>query len=91
MEECVDHQTRPLHGYAKLRSGWTPSYNVCGAAIEAGQKALVAQPGAVMPDGLIICQANYVALHVTGMICSKEAAHENEPRLAVPSCRTVVY
>lgn len=44
---------------------------VCGAPnIKAGQKVVVAKPGAMMPDGLIIWPGNLRGVESYGMICS---------------------
>lgn len=44
---------------------------VCGASnIEEGQKVVVAKPGAVMPDGLIIWPGELKGVKSEGMICS---------------------
>ena len=53
VEECVDHPDSDyLHITQTRVAADTVLQIVCGAAnIEAGQKVLVAQPGAVMPDG----------------------------------------
>lgn len=44
---------------------------VCGASnIEQGQKVVVAKPGAVMPDGLVIWPGELRGTKSSGMICS---------------------
>lgn len=52
---------------------------VCGASnIKQGQKVVVAKPGAVMPDGLIIWPGELRGVASYGMICSaKELQVEN--------------
>lgn len=56
---------------------------VCGAAnIRQGQKVVVAKPGAVMPDGLIIWPGELRGVASHGMICSAR-----ELKVANPSGR----
>lgn len=44
---------------------------VCGASnVEKGQKVVVAKPGAVMPDGLVIWPGELRGVKSSGMICS---------------------
>ena len=44
---------------------------VCGAPnVEAGQKVVVAKPGAVMPSGLIIRPSALRGVASSGMLCS---------------------
>ncbi|MFC6464584.1 YtpR family tRNA-binding protein [Marinilactibacillus sp. GCM10026970] len=44
---------------------------VCGASnIEQGQKVVVAKPGAIMPDGLVIWPGELRGTKSSGMICS---------------------
>lgn len=52
---------------------------VCGASnIKVGQKVVVAKPGAVMPDGMIIWPGELRGVASNGMICSaKELQVEN--------------
>lgn len=44
---------------------------VCGAGnIQAGQKVVVAKPGAIMPDGLVIWPGELRGVKSNGMVCS---------------------
>ncbi len=63
----VDHpDSDHLHTTSKHVVADTVRQIVCGAAIiEAGQRSS-GQPGAVMPDGLIIWPGHYVALTAMG-------------------------
>lgn len=49
---------------------------VCGAPnIKAGLKVVVAKPGAMMPDGLMIWPGNLRGVESYGMICSAKELH----------------
>ena len=55
---------------------------VCGAPnIEAGQKVVVAKPGAMMPDGMMIWPGTLRGVESHGMICSaKELQLPDAPK-----------
>lgn len=55
---------------------------VCGAPnIAAGQKVVVAKPGAMMPNGLIIWSGNLRGVDSFGMVCSAKELHlPNAPK-----------
>ena len=55
---------------------------VCGAPnVEAGQKVVVAKVGAVMPNGMVIKDAELRGVASSGMICSmKELNLPNAPQ-----------
>lgn len=53
---------------------------VCGASnIKKGQKVVVAKPGTVMPDGLIIWPGELRGVKSNGMICSAKELHVDNP------------
>ncbi|MBB6452148.1 tRNA-binding protein [Salirhabdus euzebyi] len=55
---------------------------VCGAPnVEAGQKVVVAKPGAIMPSGMLIKDAELRGVASSGMICSaKELGLPDAPK-----------
>ncbi|MDO4814694.1 MAG: DUF4479 domain-containing protein [Gemella sp.] len=56
---------------------------VCGAAnVEAGQKVVVATPGAMMPSGLLIKKSKLRGVESNGMLCSrKELGLDYDPEV----------
>lgn len=80
VKECVKHEDSDhLHITQTEVDNGEVLQIVCGAAnIKAGQKVVVAKPGAVMPDGLIIWPGELRGVKSSGMICSaKELGVEN--------------
>lgn len=81
VKECVPHedsdhlkitQTEVDHGEVLQI--------VCGASnIKKGQKVVVAKPGAVMPDGLIIWPGELRGVASQGMICSAKELQVDNP------------
>ncbi|MGO2890801.1 MAG: YtpR family tRNA-binding protein [Enterococcus devriesei] len=77
VKTCVDHpDSDHLHiTETEIDSGETLQI-VCGAAnIEAGQKVVVAKPGAMMPDGMMIWPGSLRGVESYGMICSAKELH----------------
>lgn len=58
---------------------------VCGASnIEQGQKVVVAKPGAIIPNGLVIWPGELRGVKSSGMICSaKELGIESEQKKGI--------
>ncbi|MFC0277940.1 YtpR family tRNA-binding protein [Enterococcus devriesei] len=76
VKTCVDHpDSDHLHITETEIDGETLQI-VCGAAnIEAGQKVVVAKPGAMMPDGMMIWPGSLRGVESYGMICSAKELH----------------
>lgn len=77
VKTCVDHpDSDHLHITETEIDGGETLQIVCGAAnIEAGQKVVVAKPGAMMPDGQMIWPGNLRGVDSFGMICSAKELH----------------
>lgn len=77
VKTCVDHpDSDHLHITETEIDGGETLQIVCGASnIEAGQKVVVAKPGAMMPDGQMIWPGNLRGVDSFGMICSAKELH----------------
>ncbi|MBU5365195.1 DUF4479 domain-containing protein [Enterococcus devriesei] len=77
VKTCVDHpDSDHLHITETEIDGGETLQIVCGAAnIEAGQKVVVAKPGAMMPDGMMIWPGSLRGVESYGMICSAKELH----------------
>lgn len=77
VKTCVDHpDSDHLHITETEIDGGETLQIVCGASnIEAGQKVVVAKPGAMMPDGMMIWPGNLRGVESYGMICSAKELH----------------
>ncbi|WP_427813313.1 YtpR family tRNA-binding protein [Enterococcus sp. 22-H-5-01] len=77
VKTCVDHpDSDHLHVTETEVDGGNTLQIVCGAVnIEAGQKVVVAKPGAMMPDGQIIWPGSLRGVESFGMICSAKELH----------------
>ncbi|MFC4772823.1 YtpR family tRNA-binding protein [Enterococcus hermanniensis] len=77
VKTCVEHpDSDHLHITETEVDGGNTLQIVCGAAnIEAGQKVVVAKPGAMMPDGQMIWPGNLRGVDSFGMICSAKELH----------------
>ena len=77
VKTCVDHpDSDHLHITETEVDGGNSLQIVCGAVnIEAGQKVVVAKPGAMMPDGQIIWPGSLRGVESFGMICSAKELH----------------
>lgn len=77
VKTCVDHpDSDHLHITETEVDGGETMQIVCGASnIEAGQKVVVAKPGAMMPDGQMIWPGNLRGVDSFGMICSAKELH----------------
>lgn len=77
VKTCVDHpDSDHLHITETEVDGGETLQIVCGASnIEAGQKVVVAKPGAMMPDGQMIWPGNLRGVDSFGMICSAKELH----------------
>ncbi|MDT2737510.1 DUF4479 domain-containing protein [Enterococcus pseudoavium] len=72
VKTCVEHpDSDHLHITETEVDGGATLQIVCGAAnIAAGQKVVVAKPGAMMPDGQMIWPGSLRGVESFGMICS---------------------
>lgn len=72
VKECVPHEDSDHLSITQMEvDNGEVLQIVCGAAnIAQGQKVVVAKPGAVMPDGLIIWPGELRGVASYGMICS---------------------
>ena len=72
VKTCVEHpDSDHLHIAETEVDGGATLQIVCGAAnIAAGQKVVVAKPGAMMPDGQMIWPGSLRGVESFGMICS---------------------
>ena len=77
VKTCVDHpDSDHLHITETEVDGGNTLQIVCGAVnIEAGQKVVVAKPGAMMPDGQIIWPGSLRGVESFCMICSAKELH----------------
>ncbi|MGM0172897.1 YtpR family tRNA-binding protein [Enterococcus sp. DIV0800] len=77
VKNCVEHpDSDHLHITETEIDGGETLQIVCGAAnIEAGQKVVVAKPGAMMPDGMMIWPGSLRGVESYGMICSAKELH----------------
>lgn len=77
VKTCIPHpDSDHLHITETEIDGGKTLQIVCGAPnIEAGQKVVVAKPGAMMPDGQIIWPGNLRGIDSFGMICSAKELH----------------
>ncbi|MDT2821137.1 DUF4479 domain-containing protein [Enterococcus devriesei] len=77
VKSCVNHpDSDHLHITETEIDGGETLQIVCGAAnIEAGQKVVVAKPGAMMPDGMMIWPGSLRGVESYGMICSAKELH----------------
>lgn len=72
VKECVPHEDSDHLNITQTQvDGGQVLQIVCGAKnIDQGQKVVVAKPGAVMPDGLVIWSGELRGETSNGMICS---------------------
>ncbi|MGM0165415.1 tRNA-binding protein [Enterococcus sp. AZ135] len=77
VKTCIDHpDSDHLHITETEIDGGETLQIVCGAPnIEAGQKVVVAKPGAMMPDGQMIWPGSLRGVDSFGMICSAKELH----------------
>ena len=77
VKTCVPHpDSDHLHITETEIDGGKTLQIVCGAPnIAAGQKVVVAKPGAMMPDGQMIWPGNLRGVDSFGMICSARELH----------------
>ncbi len=74
VEECDDHEDSDHLSVTQTRVSEDEVLQiVCGASnIDQDQKVIVAKPGAVMPDGMIIWPGELRGVTSNGMICSTD-------------------
>ncbi|MGX6961532.1 YtpR family tRNA-binding protein [Vagococcus xieshaowenii] len=72
VKECVPHEDSDHLSVTQIEvDNGEELQIVCGAPnIEQGQKVVVAKPGAMMPNGLIIWPGNLRGVDSFGMVCS---------------------
>ncbi|CAM3106477.1 phenylalanine--tRNA ligase subunit beta [Filibacter tadaridae] len=71
VKECVKHPEADKLNICQVDVGEETTQIICGAAnIAAGQKVVVARPGAVLPGGMKIKKAKLRGEESNGMICS---------------------
>lgn len=84
VQECVPHEDSDHLSVTKTEvDNGEVLQIVCGAAnIAAGQKVVVAKPGSVMPNGLVIWPGELRGVTSNGMICSARELGIEEPENA---------
>ncbi|WKA59924.1 phenylalanine--tRNA ligase subunit beta [Planococcus shenhongbingii] len=71
VESCIKHPEADKLSICQVDVGEETTQIICGAPnIAAGQKVIVARPGAVLPDGMKIKKAKLRGEDSNGMICS---------------------
>ncbi|MDK6234182.1 YtpR family tRNA-binding protein [Aerococcus sanguinicola] len=72
VKSCVDHEDSDHLHITETQVGEDQTYQiVCGAAnVHQDMKVVVALPGAVMPDGLVIWPSELRGVQSSGMLCS---------------------
>ena len=77
MKSCVEHPDSDHLSITETEVGDGEVLQiVCGAAnIRKGLKVVVAKPGAMMPDGLMIWPGTLRGVESFGMICSAKELH----------------
>ena len=84
VKECVPHEDSDHLSVTQIEvDNGEKLQIVCGAPnIEQGQKVVVAKPGAMMPNGLIIWPGNLRGVDSFGMVCSaRELNLPNAPKV----------
>ena len=84
VKECVPHEDSDHLSVTQIEvDNGEELQIVCGAPnIEQGQKVVVAKPGAMMPNGLIIWPGNLRGVDSFGMVCSaRELNIPNAPQV----------
>ncbi len=82
VKEKVKHENADKLSVCQVDVGDEVLQIVCGAPnVEAGQKVVVAKPGAIMPSGMEIKKTELRGVASSGMICSaKELGLPNAPK-----------